>query len=92
MLLQEVSAQHPVAALGVLIGSMGLLFSGFRLMAVFTGGKLGSALFRDQPGGETNIQTILISLGITALLVVGVIPRVFFPMMVGILSAFGLDP
>jgi formate hydrogenlyase subunit 3/multisubunit Na+/H+ antiporter MnhD subunit len=89
VLLQEVAVAHPVAALFVLLGSLGLLFSGFRLMAVITGGNLGL-----QRGGrqfaETRVQIVLIVIGIIALLVVGIFPRVFFPIMVGILPAFGL--
>jgi formate hydrogenlyase subunit 3/multisubunit Na+/H+ antiporter MnhD subunit len=91
VLLQEISTKHPIAALGILLGSLGLLFSAFRLLAVITGGSLGL-----RPGGlsvgETRSQVFLISFGIAALLIVGITPRVFFPIMVGILSAFGASP
>jgi hypothetical protein len=42
--------------------------------------------------GETQSQVALIGFGIAALLIVGILPRIFFPTMVGILSAFGIGP
>lgn len=91
VLLQEIAVAHPVAALFILLGSVGLLFSAFRFLAVITGGRLGLERRRGTTGiGETRAQRVLITVAILALLVVGVFPRVFFPVMVGILPAFGL--
>jgi hypothetical protein len=92
VLLQEISVQHPVAALGILLGSLGLLFSGFRLMAVISGGNLGPNRDVKVKFGETRIQILFIGLGIAVLLIVGIVPRVFFPIMVGILPAFNVVP
>jgi NADH-quinone oxidoreductase subunit N len=92
VLLQEISTQHPIAALGVLLGSLGLLFSGFRLFAVVTGGNFGPQRIRGLRFGETRTQIGLIGFGIAALLLVGIVPRFFFPIMVGILPAFGIGP
>jgi formate hydrogenlyase subunit 3/multisubunit Na+/H+ antiporter MnhD subunit len=92
VLLQEIAVAHPVAALFVLLGSVGLLFSAFRFLTVVTGGRLGLERRDRTPFGETRAQGILILIGIFVLLVVGVFPRVFFPVMVGILPAFGLFP
>ncbi len=92
VLLQEISVQHPIAALGILLGSLGLLFSGFRLLAVITGGNLGLRRAGELRVGETRSQVALIGFGIAALLIVGIVPRIFFPIMVGILPAFGIGP
>jgi formate hydrogenlyase subunit 3/multisubunit Na+/H+ antiporter MnhD subunit len=92
VLLQEISVRHPIAALGILLGSLGLLFSGFRLLAVITGGTLGLKQDGGLRIGETQSQVALIGFGIAALLIVGILPRIFFPTMVGILSAFGIGP
>lgn len=92
VLLQEVSVAHPVAALFVLIGSMGLLFSVFRLLVVTTGGNL--TLTGSGRSGllETRAQVFLIIFAILAMLVVGLFPGVFYPLMVGILPAFNILP
>jgi NADH-quinone oxidoreductase subunit N len=88
VLLQEISVQHPIAALGVLIGGVGLLFSAFRFLVVITGGNVSPRLLRNRQGKESRFQVILIIGGIVGLLVVGVFPRLFFPLMVGLLEVF----
>lgn len=83
VLLQEIAAQSQLTALWVLGGSMGLLFSAFRLLAVITGGYFGP-----RQAGEKRMQTTLIGLGILALLLIGFIPRLFLPEFAGLLRAF----
>jgi NADH-quinone oxidoreductase subunit N len=92
VLLQEIAVSHPIAALVVLIGSLGLLFSSFRFLAVITGGNFGPQRVRRLWYGVTRTQFGLIGIGIAALLVVGIVPRFFFPIMIGILPAFGISP
>ncbi len=88
VLLQEVSVAHPIAALGVLLGSLGLLFSGFRLLAVITGGSVSPARLRNFAPSESRFQAVLVLGGMAALLLVGVFPHLFFPIMKGLLQLF----
>jgi len=87
VLLQEVAVLSPLTALWVLGGSMGLLFSAFRLLSVITGGYFGP-----RPRGETRSQIFLISSGVIALLLVGLMPRLFLPLLTNLLSAFTRMP
>ncbi|HMN61350.1 MAG TPA: hypothetical protein PJ988_13340, partial [Anaerolinea sp.] len=87
VLLQEIAVVSPLTALWVLGGSMGLLFSAFRLLSVITGGYFGP-----RPRGETRSQIFLISSGVIALLLVGLQPRLFLPLLTNLLSAFTRMP
>ena len=83
VLLQEVAMQSPLTAIWVLAGMVGLLFSGFRLLAILTSGYFGPRAF-----GENRLQMALIGSGILALLVVGLAPRLFLPFLAGLLQSF----
>jgi formate hydrogenlyase subunit 3/multisubunit Na+/H+ antiporter MnhD subunit len=87
VLLQEIAVLSPLTALWVLGGSLGLLFSGFRLLSVITGGYFGP-----RPRGENRTQIFLISLGVIGLLLVGLLPRLFLPVLTNLLSAFTRMP
>jgi formate hydrogenlyase subunit 3/multisubunit Na+/H+ antiporter MnhD subunit len=92
VLLQEISVTHPIAALGALLGSVGLLFSAFRFLAVITGGNISSRLLHWRDLRETRVQAFLVTSGIVILLVVGLFPRLFFPLMSGLLQVFPNTP
>ena len=92
VLLQEVSVTHPIAALAALLGGVGLLFSAFRFLAVITGGNISSRLLRWRELKESRVQAALVAGGIVILLVVGLFPRLFFPLMVGLLQVFPSVP
>ena len=83
VLLQEVAIQSPLTAIWVLAGMVGLLFSGFRLLAVLTGGYFGP-----RRHVESRLQMGLVGAGIAALLLVGFAPRLFLPLLVGMLQSF----
>ena len=65
VLLQEVAVHSPFAALWVLVGTLGMLFSGFRLLAVFTGGYFGPRKLN-----ESRAQIFLMVVGVAALLLI----------------------
>jgi formate hydrogenlyase subunit 3/multisubunit Na+/H+ antiporter MnhD subunit len=92
VLLQEISVSHPISALGVLLGGIGLLFSGFRFLTVITGGNIGPKLLRWRELTETRAQAALILGGIVILLIVGLFPRLVFPLMVGLLQVVPNTP
>ena len=92
VLLQEIAVNHPVSALGVLLGGIGLLFSGVRFLAVITGGNIGPVWLRWRSLAETRAQATLILGGIVILLVIGFFPRLIFPMMVGLLNVIPNTP
>jgi len=92
VLLQEIAADHPVAALGVLLGGIGLLFAGFRFLSVISGGNVGPGGLRWREMGETPGQVILIAGGMLILLFVGLFPRLVFPVMTGLLRVFPGGP
>jgi NADH-quinone oxidoreductase subunit N len=71
-----------VSAFLALAGMVGMLFSTFRLLAVLTSGWL-----RRQAVCETRLQIALIIGGMFSLLLVGLLPQVFYPFMFGILPA-----
>ncbi len=83
VLLQEVAGQSPLTAVWVLAGMVGLLFSAFRLLAVLTGGYFGPRRFQ-----EGRLQSALIIAGAAALLIIGFAPRLFLPLLAGMLKAF----
>jgi NADH-quinone oxidoreductase subunit N len=83
VMLQEIAVQSPLTAVWVLMGMVGLLFSGFRLLSVLTGG-----FFRVRHFGETRIQIVLIASGMLALLLVGLFPRLFLPILANLLQSF----
>lgn len=83
-LLQEVSAaRHPLTALIALAGSIGLLFSAVRLLAVLTGGSFDLRKF-----GESRTQWLLIGVGVLVLLGLGLVPRLILPTMEAVLNSF----
>jgi formate hydrogenlyase subunit 3/multisubunit Na+/H+ antiporter MnhD subunit len=83
VLLQEIAVHSPFAASWVLVGTLGMLFSGFRLLAVLTGGYFGPRKFN-----ESRTQIFLMVVGVAALVLIGVFPRLFLPMLIGLLKAF----
>jgi formate hydrogenlyase subunit 3/multisubunit Na+/H+ antiporter MnhD subunit len=83
VLLQEIAVHSPFAALWVLVGTLGMLFSGFRLLAILTGGYFGPRKL-----SESRTQIFLMVVGMAALVLIGVFPRLFLPMLLGLLKAF----
>lgn len=83
VLLQQVAVDSPLTAVWVLGGMAGLLFAGFRLLAVITGGNFGL-----RPFAESRIQMVLIGAGVIALLLLGFFPRLFLPLLTNLLQAF----
>lgn len=92
VLLQEISVNHPISALGVLLGGIGLLFSAFRFLTVITGGNVGLNWLRWRELAETPTQAALILGGIAILLFVGLFPRLVFPVMIGLLQVIPNTP
>lgn len=87
VLLQAISGQSLPTALWVLGGSIGLLFSAFRLLSIITGGYFGPR----RPAENRTLFT-LIGLGIAALLLIGVFPSLFSPVITGLLLSFARTP
>jgi len=82
-LMEEVARQSLGAGLAVLIGSVGVLFSSFRALAVLARGSL-----RPQAVKETRLQAALLVIASAALLLIGVFPRFFLPLMFPLFGAF----
>ncbi|BAJ62065.1 proton-conducting transporter transmembrane domain-containing protein [Anaerolinea thermophila] len=82
LLLEELATRAPLSAVLALAGTGGLLLSGFRVLAVLTGGYFGPREPR-----ETPFQAILISVGVVVLILLGFLPRLLFPAMLGLVPA-----
>lgn len=82
LLLEALASQSPLSAVLALAGMGGLLLSGFRVLAVLTGGYFGPREPR-----ETPFQALLIGVGVAALILLGFFPRLLFPAMLGLVPA-----
>jgi NADH-quinone oxidoreductase subunit N len=76
VLLEELARQSLIVSLVALLGTVGMLFGAFRSLAV---------LARNMPFPiayhESRIQISLLVLGIVGLLVIGILPPVFLPLL-----------
>ncbi len=82
LLLEQLASQSPLSAVLALAGMGGLLLSGFRVLAVLTGGYFGPREAR-----ETPFQALLIVVGVAALILLGLVPSLLFPAMRGLMPA-----
>jgi multicomponent Na+:H+ antiporter subunit D len=87
VILEELARQSLASALWVLVGSGSLLFSTFRSLAVLARGSRVS-----QPASESRLQIALIIAGIAGLLLIGIFPQFFMPMLDGLTSHYNLLP
>lgn len=83
-LLEEIAVKSPTTAIWVLVGTVGMMFGGFRLLAVLTGGYFGARKM-----SESRVQVIFLVIGIVGLLGIGLFPRTVLPQMAGLLLGFG---
>jgi NADH-quinone oxidoreductase subunit N len=81
-LMENLAQVSFVNALVALAGMVGMLFSTFRVLAVLTSGW-----FRRQAVLENRFQIALILGGVFSLILVGLLPQVFYPLMFGLLGA-----
>jgi NADH-quinone oxidoreductase subunit N len=86
-LMENLAHVSFLSALVALAGMVGMLFSTFRVLAVLTSGWL-----RRQAVGETRLQIALILGGVFSLLLVGILPQVFYPLMFGLLGPVSTLP
>ncbi len=82
-LMEELSRQSLWVGLASLAGSVGMLFSIFRALAVLARGSL-----IPQTTCETRAQLALLSLGMLGILVIGLLPQVFLPLLKSLLVAY----
>jgi NADH-quinone oxidoreductase subunit N len=87
VLMEELAARTFFSAVWVLIGTVGMLFSAFRALAVLS---RGTSLL--QTAGESRLQIALLVSGMAALLILGLFPQAFLPLFNGLLSSFTLLP
>lgn len=85
ILLLEVATEHPIMALGVILGWLALLVGCFRLLAVVTGGNVRPDQYLEPQGLESRVQIVLLSLAGGALFIIGLAPRLFLSGMSGLL-------
>jgi formate hydrogenlyase subunit 3/multisubunit Na+/H+ antiporter MnhD subunit len=78
VLMEEVARVSLVSALGALAGMVGMLFSTVRVLVVLTGSRTR------QPSAETRLQTAMLVGGIGALVLVGLFPQLFYPLVFGL--------
>lgn len=83
VLMEELTHQSLVAGLAVLIGSVGVMFSTFRGLTILARGSL-----IPQAVKETRTQIFLLVMAMGAVILFGVLPRFFVPMMFPVLNAF----
>lgn len=86
-LMEELARVSILNALLALAGMVGMLFTAFRVLAV-----LASGWSRQQAVHETRLQIALITIGIVGLVLVGLLPQEFYPLMFGLLGGNVLSP
>jgi NADH-quinone oxidoreductase subunit N len=87
VILEELAGRSLWSALWVLAGSGGLLFSTFRALAVLARGSRLSQTF-----SESRLQIALLIGGIASLLLIGIFPQIFLPILNGLASQYTLLP
>jgi NADH-quinone oxidoreductase subunit N len=87
VLMEELAFRSFFLAAWVLVGTVGMLFSAFRALAVLAAG--GPVL---PAARESRLQMILLVMGIFALLVLGILPQAFQPLFAGILDSYAALP
>jgi formate hydrogenlyase subunit 3/multisubunit Na+/H+ antiporter MnhD subunit len=83
-LWEHLAIQSPFVALTALFGGAGLLVGGLRMLAVLVMGNGEETVQLSESWGER----LLLTVGGTALFVVGLFPQWFFPVMVRLASTF----
>jgi formate hydrogenlyase subunit 3/multisubunit Na+/H+ antiporter MnhD subunit len=83
MLMEELARQSLLTGLVVLAGCVGMLFGSFRALAVLMRGFVIPESIR-----ETRTQSILLATGVIGMLAIGLLPRVFLPLLGALMSAF----
>jgi formate hydrogenlyase subunit 3/multisubunit Na+/H+ antiporter MnhD subunit len=83
-LLQGLGLQFPLAAYAVILGSIGLLMSGVRVLGILVMGA------SDQPWQilEKKGQSLLLTLAGMVLIILGIIPQWFYPMLFNMARVF----
>ena len=71
-------------AIWAAIGSIGLFFAGFRMIAVFFSRSEANKIEIN----ETTIQAIFLSVGSLALFIIGIIPNIFLSPLMDLLTAY----
>ncbi len=84
-LMEEISRQAQGSGVAVLVGSVGMLFSVFRALSVLS---RGSGMVTWQRQNETRMQITLLVLGTLGLLIIGILPQLFFPFSFSLFSAY----
>lgn len=87
VLLEELSARSLWLAVWVLAGSGGMLFSTFRALAALARGSRLAQTF-----AESRMQIVLLIGGIAGLLLIGIFPQIFLPMLNGLAARYTLLP
>lgn len=83
VLMEELSAQSLGVGLAALAGSVGMLFSVFRALTVLARGSIIPQSFR-----ESRTQSVLLIAGMAGLLIIGIFPQVFLPLLTPLLRAY----
>ena len=87
LLLEELAKISLMNALWVLLGSGAMLFSTFRALTVLAHGTRLPQVVR-----ENRAQIVLLVSGIAGLLLTGLFPQIFLPMLAGLTSGYSLVP
>lgn len=81
VVLEGVSRQSLFNGLWALVGSIGILFSAFRSLAVLSRGRLFPQVY-----GESRLQIGLLLTGMVCLIVIGIFPQAFSSLLTGLIS------
>lgn len=83
VLMISIALHSHLLVLWVIIGNLGLLLSGFRVLVVLAGTKTTGWSIR-----ESWLQSVMLIGGIAALVLIGLIPGIFSTGMMGMIEAF----
>ena len=83
VLLENMAMESLVIVAWALVGGFGLLFSAFRILAVSIESEDEAWVI-----SESWQQRIFLSLGVLFLLILGIVPKWFYPSMLRLLDAF----
>lgn len=87
VLLEQIARQSLSIAIVTLTGSVGMMFAAFRALVIIAPGGPSFDKVR-----ETRLQIALLSAGVIGLVLIGLFPQIFLPLMDGLVSGIRMLP